>query len=103
MKLTKEQINQMNELFKEGKTYVEISKIMNINPSIVNYHLNPDQRNKQIERQRNYYNSLTKEQKHKLYLNKKEYMSNWFKNKYHSDEEFRKKHIERAKRNKKHG
>jgi DNA-binding transcriptional ArsR family regulator len=93
----------MNKLLKEGKNLVEIAKTLNLSPSTISYHLDSEQRNRQKERVKKLYNKKSKKQIKLENQKKREYRNNWIKNKYHTDEEFRKKHIERAKRNKKHG
>ena len=98
MKITKEQKEQMKKLSKEGKSQLAISRIMNIPQSTVNYWLNEESRFKKIEKQKQYYKGLSKEQKKQLNENQRKYRTDYYRNKYHSDPEYRKKRIELSKR-----
>jgi len=79
MKLTKEQINKIKELRKEGKTYAELSKIFKVSFSTIYYHLN----------------------KQKILNNLKKYKekrATYYKERYNADDNFRKKEINRVKK-----
>ena len=97
-KITKEIIEQMNKLLKEGKKLVEIALMFKLSPSTVSYHLNEEQRNKAKERARAIYKKKSKKQIRLENERKKEYRKKWFKDKYYSDENFRKKIIENSMR-----
>jgi DNA-binding MarR family transcriptional regulator len=97
-KVTKETIELMNKLLKEGKNLVEIAKTLNLSPSTVSYHLNKEQKEKQIERVMKIYKKKSKKQISLENKKKRKYQSAWFKNKYKTDEVFRKKVIANSMR-----
>jgi len=99
MRITKEQISEMKKLSKSGKKYSEIAKQMNISPVVVAYHLDGKYKIKLIERARKYRDKMSDEEKKRIYESQKEYRKQYFKDRYHSDEEFREKHKARCRKN----
>lgn len=97
-KLTPEQISEIRNSTKKVK---ELASLFNVSSSLILYHQSPDYRNKSQERQRKYRSKLTKEQKHKINVDRRDYMKNYMKRRYTTDEVFRKKAIQRAIRYKK--
>ena len=98
MRVTKEQINQMKKLREEGKTQREISEIMNLPISVVQYWLNENLREKNKRRVREWYKRQSKEKRRELNLRQKEYRRDYYRNRYHTDEEYRKRRIEYSKK-----
>ena len=98
MRVTKEQINQMKKLREEGKTQREISEIMNLPVNIIQYWLNETLRENNNRRAREWYKRQSKEKRRELNLRQKEYRQNYYKNRYHTDEEYRKRRIELSKK-----
>lgn len=91
MKLTKEQIKEIKALRKEGKTIIGIARKFNVSRYTIKWHTDENYR----EKQRVYSRKL--EKKIKRWKNRKDYQREYQKKRYHSDSEFRKKQIERAK------
>ena len=84
-KVTQEMKEVMIEMREKGFTIRKISRILIVTQSTVQYHLNPAQRQKQIERSRKNLKKLTDEQKER----KKNYQRNYQSRRYNNDEEFR--------------
>lgn len=97
MKTTKEQINKIRELHKEGKNQREISEIMNMPKSTIQYWLSEEKRQRKISNQKKYLKNLSKEKKKELNEKQREYRRNYYKTRYHNDEEYRKRRIELSK------
>jgi hypothetical protein len=85
MKLTQEQIIEIKELSKE-KSANSIAKMFNVSVSTIQWHTNL--------KHRNYVNTYWK--KRKIWDNDKRrlYQKEYHRNRYHNDEEFRKRQIE---------
>ena len=100
MSLTKEQIKEIIRIYKEeDKSTYELAKLFNVCQNTIVYWVS--NREKQIERNKNYVKNLTPEERHKRYLKRKEYQKNYFKNRYKTNEEFREKVKKRARERKK--
>jgi hypothetical protein len=54
MKLTKQQITKIKELKKEGKTAKEISSILKVSLSTIQYHYDPKVKKRQLNYQKEY-------------------------------------------------
>ena len=100
MRITKEQVVEMKKLMENGKKYSEIAKQMEISPVVVAYHLDKKYKIKLIERARKYRDKMSDEEKKRIYESQKDYRKKYFKDRYHSDEEFREKHKERCRKSK---
>ena len=98
-KLTKKQIEEIRKLHKEGMKVKELAIKFKVQLRTIRYWL--WYREKSLEIQKNYDKNMNPEKKKERYNKYKEYRNNYFKNKYTNDEEFRNKHIERVKRNRK--
>ena len=92
--LTKEQIELIKKLKEEGKTTYELAKQFNVCQNTIMYWTS--NRDKQIKRNSERIKNMSKEERHKIYLKQYEYRKNYFKSKYQTDSEFRKKVIERV-------
>ena len=97
MKITQEQIEKIKKLREEGKSQKEISEILNIPKSTVQYWFSEEIRKRKIKRGIEWYKNLSEEKKKELNERRKGYRRNYYKNKYHNDEEYRKKRIEWSK------
>lgn len=93
-KLTKEQIELIKKLKEEGKTTYELAKQFNVCQNTIMYWTS--NRDKQIKRNSERIKNMSKEERHKIYLKQYEYRKNYFRTKYQTDPEFRKKVIERV-------
>lgn len=92
-KVTPEIELQMKQLRKEGKSYDKIAEMFNVRQSTVIYHVSDKYKKYQLKRanERNH-----KHTKKEIRINnklRKKYRCQWFKDRYHDDEEFRKKVI----------
>lgn len=89
-KVNPEMFKLIKQLRKDGISYTEIGKELKLSSSTVSYHLNPKDREETIKRAKKSYKRLTKEELRERgkrdYPKKKEY----YKKRYHEDEEFRK-------------
>lgn len=94
--MDKEAIAKIRDLLDEGKTQAEVSRILNLSKSLVNYYSSEETRKKIIQRAKKYFKKLPKEKKRERARNHRDYLRNYFNNRYNTDEEFRKKHIERV-------
>lgn len=98
-KISEEDKKKIMELYSSGKRIVDISKLMGINPSSVTYWCKgEDYRKKRWKKMVEYFKALPKEQKKKIYSKRKEYYKNYFKNRYHTDPEFKAKHISNVRK-----
>jgi transposase len=82
-------MSQIQELNKQGLNHKQIAKQLKISEGKVTYWLNEESRIKMKEKSKKYYHALSKEQKKVLLEKRKEYMRNYFKTRYKSDEKFR--------------
>jgi DNA-binding transcriptional ArsR family regulator len=95
-KLSREVIQQIKDKRASGKSFIQISEELNLPLSTVNYHLNEGykkykqdyERDKGKLKRTNY----TPEQRKR----RNEYSKKYFKDRYQSDPEFRRKHIARV-------
>jgi len=98
MKLSKEQIKDIRKLDANGKKQVEIAKLLGCSQSIVNYWLkNDDERKELIDSQVQYFRSLPVEKKKEIYKRRGKYIKDYLRNKYQTNEVFRKKELARGK------
>jgi len=92
-KVTPEILEKMKKLRESGLTYRLIAEKFNISNNVVSYWLSPQQKENAIRRAKKAYTRLTKEEirekGEKAYQGKREY----YKKRYHEDEEFRKDFI----------
>ena len=88
--VTPEILAMMRALRSQGKSYYKIADISDVNYSTVVYHLNSGQRQKTLNRARK---SLAKNNRKPKSPEKKQYDEEYYKDRYHSDPEFRMKVI----------
>jgi len=94
-KLTKIQIEQIREFYKNEKNTYQLAKEFNVSQNTIVYWVS--NRDKQIKRSKEYVSNLTKEQRHVRYLKRKEYQKVYFMNRYNTNLEFREKVKARAR------
>ena len=98
MKLNKTQIGLIKKLHSEGKKQIEIAKELNCSQSIVNYWLkSQDERKELINSQVEYFRNLPVEKKKEIYKRRLKYIKDYLRNKYQTNEAFRKKELARSK------
>lgn len=98
MKLTKEQREDIRKLRAEGLTQQAIAKQFGVSQNCIRYHTLTEAKANAIVYQTKRYINFPIEKKKELYLKKKPYLKEYFKRRYHNDEEFRRKQIERVKK-----
>jgi len=91
MKLSKEQVKWIQLMYESGKTQTEISRIIGIPQSQVNYWVNEESRKKHIERSRNWWRKQSKEKKKEINQGQKEYRADYCRNRYKNDKKYREK------------
>jgi predicted DNA-binding protein YlxM (UPF0122 family) len=97
-KITKENIEQMNILRKEGKTIREIAKIFNVAYQAVRYHIIDGVKEKSRNYVKKLYNQMNEKEKKEYLDRRREYQKEYHKRRYKLDPEFRRKQIERVTR-----
>ena len=95
-RLTKEQIENIKELSNKGIKQEDIAKEVGTTQSMVSYYSSEETRKNRIESSTKRFNSLSKEEKHKIYVSRRNYNKEYNKRKYNSDSLYRKKIIERV-------
>lgn len=99
MKLSKEQIELIRKLDLEGKKQVEIAKELGCSQSIVNYWLkSQDERKELINNQVNYFRNLPLTKRQEIYKRRLNYIKNYLRNKYQTNEVFRNKELARGRK-----
>lgn len=92
-KVTPEMKSEMISLRRKGLSYSKIGEQLGVTESTVQYHTSERQRMKTLERSNNYNKKFTKEEIAEKNKERREYRSNWVKERYHQDDVFRKKMI----------
>ena len=98
-KLNKEQIEEIRKLRNEKNTY-ELSKLFKVSQPTIFYWTNNKTKEKVLTRTKKWFKELHKEKRSKIYKSRKEYLRNYMRNRYQTDEVYRLKQIERVKRRK---
>jgi hypothetical protein len=96
MKLTTEEVLQLKDQRKEGKTIQELSNKFQVSRLTIYWHTSEEFK----EKARAYRRKYRKGNK-KFYESQREYQRNYHHNKYHNDSIFKQKHFDRIKRKKK--
>jgi predicted transcriptional regulator len=86
-------LSKMKRLREKGLTYKKIASNVNISESCVQYWLNPQQKDKTAKRSKKVYKKLTQKQKKEKNKKRQPYTSQYLKERYNNDEEFRKRFI----------
>ena len=98
MKITKEQIEEMKDLFQKGFTIKLLSATYNLNHHTVRYWVDPKVRDKKKTDAKAYSKKLSKEKVKEHNQKRKEYFKKYYMDRYDKDEAFRTKHIIRCRR-----
>ena len=100
-KLTKEQREKIKELYEQGVNTYDLAKIFEVSQSSIMYWISsPDRRAELSKQSAAKYKARTPEQKKAKQKREKSYFAEYFKQRYHNEPEFRKKHIERVMKSK---
>ncbi len=94
IKLTKQQIEESNALRKGGMPVKEIAEKFNVCTRAIYYHTSEGLRERTIKYHVRYYRSLSRHKKRLKQAREREYQRLYHKNKYKTDENFRRKQIE---------
>lgn len=86
-KITPENIESMKEMRDEGQTYKKIAEFFEVSMSVVQYHLIPEYKESSLKRA-NESNKRRGPPKRDP-----EYIKKYIKDRYHNDEEFRKRYV----------
>lgn len=92
-KLINSQIEEIKKLRSKGRTQMQLAIDYNVSLSTIIYHTNELQRDKKKESSKNWFKNLSPEKKKELNKKKKEYWKDYTKNRYKTDEEYRKRMI----------
>ena len=92
-KVTPEILEKMKDLRGKDLTYKDIAKKLKLNPSIVGYWLNPETREKAINKGKEFYSKLSKKKKKEIEKEHYDYKKEYNTKRYSEDEEFRKRMI----------
>jgi hypothetical protein len=91
--MEKEKIAQIRKLIEDGKTLVAISKELNIPKCTIYYHTSESYRKKKLAKSNAWFQSLPIEKRRIIYKKRVPYQRQYHRNRYQSDEVFRKKTI----------
>ena len=97
-KMKQETINQIKKMNEEGKKIIQIAKELGISKNTVYYYLDDSFRSKVLKSNTNWFKNLPKERRSFYYQKRKEYLKNYMKNKYQTNEVFRNKQKEKSKK-----
>lgn len=97
MKLTKEQVEEIIQLYEEGMSQVDLAERFGVSQPTINYWINEDGRKTKIKKVIENYNNKSEDEKRRLSRKKSEYMRKYISKRYKSDEEFRSKWLERSR------
>lgn len=92
-KLDDEDIKEMKRLKETGLSYKLIGRLFNVSMNTAIYHLKSDEKDKKRQYRNKVYQSLTKEEKRERAIKNQGYLSEYIKDRYNKDDEFRKKFI----------
>ena len=95
-RLNNYQIKELKKLKTKGVSSIDLSKRFNTSLSTIYYWTTEGYAERHRKKSREKYNNLTKVQKKEIHKKKLPYLKKYMKNKYNTDPEFRKKHIERV-------
>lgn len=97
MKITTEQKQKIKEMYEQGKKQVEIAKEMGVSQATIKYWLFDDSKRHEISRmQVERFRSLPKDAKSEIYHKRLPYIKKYIMQRYHNDDIFRKKLINRC-------
>lgn len=105
-KLTKEQITEIKTLHESGKKQVELAKMFKVNQSVISYWLDNEDKRKLISQKiMEAFRKKSKEERSLIYKKRLPYLRAYYSRRYHQDQNFRNKEVERSKNyiKRKHG
>jgi predicted transcriptional regulator len=94
-KLTKEQVEEIRKLYKEGASQSELALKFSVSQPIISYWVNDESRKKIIQRSVESFRNLSTEERKAKYNKRKVYMKNYLNKRYHQDKDFRRKVIDK--------
>jgi len=97
MRITNKQIKEIEKLGKEGKKQSEVANILKINVSTVWYHIDPERKKKKIQEQIDYFRSKSLKERQRVYKQKTDYLREYMKKRYKTDEDFRERMKQRSR------
>ena len=100
-RLTEEQIEELRKLKKEGVKTKELKVMFGISQPTINYWTNENTRINQKKKSVNWFKKLPKEKRSEIYQKRKTYLRNYYRNRYNTDEDFRKRQIKAVQDSKK--
>jgi hypothetical protein len=92
-RLTEEQIKEIRRLKESGIKAKELKEKFGVSQYTINYWTNETIRENQKKKASKWFKGLSKSKKSDIYQKRKEYLRNYYKNRYRNDEEFRKRQI----------
>jgi hypothetical protein len=96
--LTNEQRNEIKKLYSEKKPLKEIAEEMKVSVQTVLYWADEEQKSIKKKRGADTYRKKSKEQKKAIYEKQRDYRKKYQFDRYHNDEEFRKRYINYQKK-----
>ena len=97
IKLTKKQVEDLKNDFKNEVTVTQLALKYNISKGLVCYHTNEDFNKRAKERSIKSFKNKSPEQKKQLYLSRKDYIKNYMRTRYNSDPKFRESILQRSR------
>jgi len=76
-RLSKQEIEQIQQDFEKGKSVGDIAKERNLYYTTVNYHVNPEYREKDKQRKRKKYEQMSPQEKKELFEKRREYQKEY--------------------------
>jgi len=96
--ITNKQKQQIKNLVKQGKKQREVAEIVGLSQATVGYWASEELRKSKIQKQIERFRKKPKKERSKIYKTRLEYQKKYQNYRYHNDEEFRRKQLERVKR-----
>jgi predicted DNA-binding protein YlxM (UPF0122 family) len=88
-KVTKKQEEEMKRLYQKGLKLTEIAKKFSVCESTVSYHVNEEYRKNRIKKIVDAFRNKPKEEKSRIYAQRREYLRNYQHRRYNTDKKFR--------------
>ena len=96
--MEQKKIDKIKQLHKDGKKIVEISRELKISIPTVYYYLDEEFKKRRLEKNVNWFKKLPMERKRVYYKQRAPYLREYKNKKYKTDENYRKKELERMKK-----
>ena len=97
MRITNEQIKEIEKLGKEGKKQSEIANSLKIKAATVWYHIDPERKKIKIDNQIDLFRNKSLKERKIIYKQRRDYMRNYMKTRYWENRSFREKMKQRAR------